>query len=178
MIRALFFGVLALLFAAASAVPTVEQGQDIIGDIINALGIGFVSGINITITLESLETNLISVDVAIKNPLPLELTIKEISSSAGFNNTPLANFDHTFPSPGLVVGPLATKNSGSISNVLVIPGVQDALGIVPFGVLDLSNTNAKIQAATIGGFLGFPLELDGLNQDNVPTNYNLELTSS
>ena len=79
MIRALFFGVLALLFAAASAVPTVEQEQDIIGDVINALGIGFVSGINITITvsvinmkihnyyslttelqqLESLETNLI-----------------------------------------------------------------------------------------------------------------------
>ena len=82
---------------------------------------------------------------SVKNPLPLELTIKEISSSAGLNNTPLANFDHTFPSPGLVVGPLATKNSGSISNVLVIPGVQDALGIVPFGVLDLSNTNAKIQ---------------------------------
>jgi len=80
MIRDLFFGVLALLFAAASAVPTVEQGQDIIGDVINALGIGFVSGINITITVsvinmkihnyyslttelqqqpESLETNLI-----------------------------------------------------------------------------------------------------------------------
>jgi len=51
MIRALFFGVLALLFAAASAVPTAEQGQDIIGDVINALGIGFVSGINITITV-------------------------------------------------------------------------------------------------------------------------------
>jgi len=51
MIRALFFGVFALLSATVFAVPTADQGQISIGDIANLLGLGFVSGININITV-------------------------------------------------------------------------------------------------------------------------------
>lgn len=128
-------------------------------------------------------------EIPVSNPLPIELTIKSISSSAGLNGTELATFSHTFSSPGLVVGPLGSRNSGIIPNVLVTEGVENSLDIVPFGVLDLSNINANIQwafnsdnllgqcscyenrALTIGGNLGFPLELDGLRQDNVPTKW-------
>jgi len=84
-------------------------------------------------------------EIPVSNPLPLELTIKSISSSAGLNGTEVATFDHTFSSPGLVIGPLASRNSGPIPNVLVTQGVENSLGIVPFGVLDLSNTNARVQ---------------------------------
>jgi hypothetical protein len=77
--------------------------------------------------------------------LPIELTVKTISSTAGLNGTELASFQHTFPEPGLIVGPLATKNSGAINNVLVVGGVVNSLDIVPFGVLDLSNTDAQVQ---------------------------------
>lgn len=105
------------------------------------------------------------------------------------NGTEYANFQHTFPSPGLVVPPLGTKNSGRIGNVLVTKGVEAALDIIPFGVLDLLDTDADIQlvtlpidihqygcltsyflrAATILGHLGFPVALDNLKQDGVPT---------
>jgi len=128
-------------------------------------------------------------EIPVSNPLPIELTIKTISSTAGLNGTELATFSHTFSSPGLVVSPLGSRNSGIIPNVLVTNGVANSLDIVPFGVLDLSNINADVQwafnsvnlldqcscyenrALTIEGFLGFPLELDGLKQDNVPTKW-------
>ncbi|KAJ3576095.1 hypothetical protein NP233_g667 [Leucocoprinus birnbaumii] len=176
MAQAFFFSIFALLFTAVFAVPTVEPRQFSAGDIINALGIGLVTDIHAFITLDSLTTNLISINFDVKNPLPIELTIKSISSSAGLNNTEFARFDHTFPSPGLIVGPLATKNSGTIDNVLVTQGVENSLDIIPLGVLDLLSTDANVQAATIAGHLGFPVPLDGLKQDNVPTTYNLTLS--
>jgi len=51
MTRALFFGVFALLSAVVFAVPTADQEQISIGDIVNALGLGFVKSININITV-------------------------------------------------------------------------------------------------------------------------------
>ncbi|KAF9447548.1 hypothetical protein P691DRAFT_731318 [Macrolepiota fuliginosa MF-IS2] len=178
MARAFFLAVIALFLATVLAVPNPNEPRQLnAGDIINALGIGLVKDINVIITLDSLVTNLISINFDVKNPLPIELTIKKISSTSGLNGTDLASFQHTFPAPGLIVPPLGTKNSGTIDNVLVTEGVEAALNIVPFGVLDLSNTDADVQAATIDGFLGFPVPLDGLKQDNVPTVYDLSLTT-
>ncbi|KXN85775.1 hypothetical protein AN958_10958 [Leucoagaricus sp. SymC.cos] len=175
MARAIFFTIFALLLATVLAVPAqIEPRQFSPGDIINALGIGLVTDIHAFITLESLTNNLISINFDVKNPLPIELTIKKISSSAGLNKTEFARFEHTFPSPGLIVGPLATKNSGNIDNVLVTQGVANSLDIIPFGVLDLLSTDADVQAATIAGHLGFPVALDGLMQDGVPTTFVLQ----
>jgi hypothetical protein len=72
------------------------------------------------------------------------LTIKKLSSSAGLNGTEFATFNHTFPSPGLVVPLLGTKNSGTIDNVFLPQGVKASLAIVPVGLLDL-NSDASIK---------------------------------
>jgi len=143
--------------------------------IINALGVGLVKDINAFITLESLETNEISINFDVKNPLPIELTLDSVSAEAGLNGTIFATFSHTFPPPGLVVGPLATKNSGTIDNVSLPQGAEASLVIVPFGVLNLPNTNANIRAFSIAGIGGVPIPLNGLAQINVPTNYTLDL---
>lgn len=79
-----------------------------------------------------------------KNPLPFELTLDSVSSQAGLNGTVFATFTHTFAKPGLVVPPLATRNSGTIDNVLLTQGATASLAIIPFGVLDLDN-NAQVR---------------------------------
>ncbi|KJA28381.1 hypothetical protein HYPSUDRAFT_33747 [Hypholoma sublateritium FD-334 SS-4] len=165
------------LLAFAAAVPAEIDGRSSalnVAQIINLLGIGLVTKIDAFITLESLETNLISIDFDVKNPLPIELTLDSVSSQAGLNGTVFATFTHTFPKPGLVVPPLGTKNSGTIDNVLLTQGATASLDIIPFGILDL-NTDANIRAATIFGQLGIPIPLDGLTQSSVPTNYTLVL---
>ncbi|EKM84298.1 hypothetical protein AGABI1DRAFT_110844 [Agaricus bisporus var. burnettii JB137-S8] len=177
MARAFFSSVLVFLFAVVCAVPTqIDTRQLNPADIINALGVGLVSKIHTIITLESLTTNLVSIDFDVKNPLPVELTIKEISSSAGLNGTVYARFNHTFPAPGLVVPLLGTKNSGRIDNVLLPLGAVASLEIIPVGFLDLLDTDAKIKAATIFGHLGIPLELEGLKQEEVPATYDLSIS--
>ncbi|KAF9479401.1 hypothetical protein BDN70DRAFT_878778 [Pholiota conissans] len=167
----------ASLLSCAVALPTEIDGRATnlgVADIINALGIGLVTKIDAFITLESLETNLISIDFDVKNPLPIELTLDSVTSQAGLNGTVFATFTHTFPKPGLVVPPLATRNSGTIDNVLLTQGADASLSIIPFGVLDLAN-NAAVRAFTIGGALGIPIPLNGLKQSSVPTNYTLVL---
>ncbi|KAH9486120.1 hypothetical protein JR316_0000184 [Psilocybe cubensis] len=162
----------ALVAGAASASPAAPATDLGIADIINLLNIGLVKDINAFVTLESLTTNVISV---VKNPLPIELTLDSVSAVAGLNGTIFATFTHTFPKPGLVVPPLATKNSGLINNVQLPQGGEASLSIIPFGILDLPDTNANVRAATIGGALGIPIALTGLKQTAVPTNYTLEL---
>jgi len=76
MTRALFFGVFALLSAAVFGVPTADQEQISIGDIVNALGLGFVESININITVSMIhpKTTLIAALPQTYNsfpPLPL-----------------------------------------------------------------------------------------------------------
>ncbi|KAF8971797.1 hypothetical protein BDZ97DRAFT_1146098 [Flammula alnicola] len=166
------------LLAAASVLPAEIDIRAVnlgIADIINALGIGLVTEIHAVITLDSLVTNLISVDFDVKNPLPIELTLDSVNAQAGVNGTVFATFNHTFPTPGLVVPPLSTVNSGTIDNVLLTQGAIASLAIIPLGVLDL-NTNAQVRAFTINGALGIPIPLDGLKQSSVPTNYDLSLT--
>ncbi|KAJ3576088.1 hypothetical protein NP233_g668 [Leucocoprinus birnbaumii] len=178
MARAFFCVFVAFLYTCVFAAPaskaTSIEGFSI-GEIINLLGIGLVTGIHVNITLDSLTTNLVSIDFDVKNPLPFELTIDSISSSAGVNSTQYAAFDYTFDS-GLVVPPLGTKNSGVIDNVLLTQGALASLDIIPLGYLDLLDTDANIRAATILGHLGIPIPLDGLKQKTVPTTYDLVLS--
>ncbi|KAF8971796.1 hypothetical protein BDZ97DRAFT_1753044 [Flammula alnicola] len=173
-----FFAVVGSLLASVSATPVEMESRGSllnIAEIINALGIGLVKDINAFITLASLETNLISVNFDVKNPLPFELTLDSVSAVAGLNGTIFATFNHTFAKPGLVVPPLGTKNSGTIDNVFLPQGALASLDIIPFGILDLPNTDAKVRALTINGALGIPIDLNGLEQKSVPTNYTLVL---
>jgi len=176
-IRNVLLAASSLAVASATAIPSVEsRAADLsVGDIVNALGIGFVKDINAFVTLESLTTNVITVNFDVKNPLPIELTLDSVSATAGLNGTIFATFSHTFPSPGLVVPPLGTKNSGTIPNVQLPQGAEASLAIIPFGILDLPNTDANVRAASILGFGGIPIPLNGLKQTAVPTNYTLEL---
>jgi len=180
--RTIAFTLLSFLLFNVAGVPTapvsdssVSLGGLTIGEIINLLGVGLVGTINTEITLESLEDNLVSINFTVKNPLIIELTIDSITSTAGLNGTVFATFNHTFATP-LVVPILGSANSGTINNVFLPQGAEATLNIVPFGVLDLLDTNANVRAGTIFGLGGVPIAIDGLVQDNVPTTYTLELT--
>ncbi|KIK68584.1 hypothetical protein GYMLUDRAFT_36042 [Collybiopsis luxurians FD-317 M1] len=178
--RTLAFTILSYLIlqVAGLSVPASDSSADLggltIGEIINLLGIGLVQSINATLTLDSLTTNLISINFIVKNPLPIELTIDQVSSTAGVNNTVYASFDHTFDPP-VVVPILGTANSGTIDNVLLVQGAEASLGIIPLGELDLLNTNVNVRAGTIFGFGGIPISIDGLKQSDVPVTYNLDI---
>ncbi|KAG6856764.1 hypothetical protein H0H87_000942 [Tephrocybe sp. NHM501043] len=175
LILASALALLPFLFAAAAPAAEVTIGGLTVGAIINAIGIGIVTDINAIITLDSLTTNVISVNFDAKNPLPFELSIDRVVSSAGLNGTVYATFDHTFSTP-FVIPILGTKNSGTFGNVQLTQGIDASLAIIPEAKLDLSNTNVFVRAASIGGKLGFPLEIDGLKQTDVPTTYNLDLS--
>ncbi|KAG6864809.1 hypothetical protein C0991_007032 [Blastosporella zonata] len=135
---------LPFLFVAAAPASDATIGGLTIGAIINAIGIGIVTDINAFITLDSLTTNIISVNFDAKNPLPLELTIDRVVSSAGLNGTVFATFDQTFAKP-VVVPILGTKNSGTFGNVLLTQGAIASLDIIPAGELDLINTNVFVR---------------------------------
>ncbi|KAF8167269.1 hypothetical protein B0H34DRAFT_8958 [Crassisporium funariophilum] len=170
---ALFCAVFSSSLVTVLGVPAANPFSP--AQIINALGVGLVTDINAFITLDSLTTNIISVNFNVKNPLPIELTLDSVTASAGLNGTTFATFTHTFAKPGLVVSPLGTRNSGAVNNVLLTQGAENSLAIIPFGILDLTS-NANVRGATIGGFLGIPVALDGLKQTAVPTNYTLDLS--
>lgn len=85
-----------------------------------------------------------SVNFTVKNPLILELTLESVSSSAGLNGTVFATFNHTF-NPPVVVPILGTANSGEIDNVLLVQGATATLSIIPFGVLNLMDTNIAVR---------------------------------
>ncbi|KAF4612014.1 hypothetical protein D9613_004322 [Agrocybe pediades] len=173
-IGALFFAFFAFLVSFVAAVPAAIENRDLIGDVVNLLGVGFVESINAYITIDSLTTNLISIDFDIKNLLLVELTITRVVSSAGVNGTEYAKFDHTFEKP-VVVGPLKTVNSGNVPDVLLTQGAIASLDIIPLKKLDLLSTDVYVRAATIKGKLGIPISLKGLKQKDVPTEYTLQL---
>ncbi|KAJ6564192.1 hypothetical protein B0H19DRAFT_1258670 [Mycena capillaripes] len=171
-----------LLFALASAVligavpsaKTVES-RDLLGEIIDALGIGLVTQIGVTIPLTALSDNLVSIAFEAQNPLLFELTIDNVSTSAGLNGTVYASFNHKFTRP-VVVPPLHQANSGNITNVLLTQGIDQSLSIIPFGVLDLLNVDVNVRAGSIFGIGGVPLLISGLHQTSVPTTYTLALS--
>ncbi|KAJ7079435.1 hypothetical protein B0H15DRAFT_858732 [Mycena belliarum] len=166
------FGLLAALLVCAS--PATPAPENLLGDVIDALGIGLVTSISVIITLESLTTNLVTISFGVQNPLPFELTIDKITTSAGLNGTEFASFAHTFATP-VVVPPFGGASSGNISNVLLTQGADASLAIIPFGVLDLLNVDADVRALSISGHGGIPLAIDGLHQSSVPTKYTLSL---
>ncbi|KAG5643299.1 hypothetical protein DXG03_001226 [Asterophora parasitica] len=166
-----------LFFLCAGAVPSPAPAAEpstiggvVIGEIINLLKIGLVEKINAIITLDSLETNLISVNfdgafpviptspfpnafprkpvltpaLTAKNPLIIELTIDRVVSSAGLNGTVYATFDQKFTKP-VVVPILGSKNSGTFGNVKLTKGVEASLDIIPYGVLDLIKTDIYVR---------------------------------
>ncbi|KAJ7871142.1 hypothetical protein B0H14DRAFT_2724603 [Mycena olivaceomarginata] len=77
------------LFVGLLAARSLEPAN-LLGEIIDALGIGLVTQINASIT----------------NPLIFELTLDSVSSTAGINGTVYATFNHTFATP--VVGAIAS----------------------------------------------------------------------
>ncbi|KAH7101303.1 hypothetical protein BKA62DRAFT_830342 [Auriculariales sp. MPI-PUGE-AT-0066] len=165
---------------AAPTVSTTSEAQLKaanlgLGDILNLLGVGFVTKVNTFITLATLDNNLVSLNFDVKNPLPIELTIDSISSKASVNGTVYVDFTHTF-TPPLIVPILGTANSGNITNVLLVQGAIPSLDIIPLGYVDLPDTDAKVRAATILGHLGIPIELDNLKQTNVTATYTLDLS--
>lgn len=79
-----------------------------------------------------------------KNPLPFELSIDRVVSSAGLNGTVFAAFDHTFSTP-FVIKSLHTANSGIFGNVSLPQGALASLSIIPVGALDLLNTDVFVR---------------------------------
>ncbi|KAF7302828.1 hypothetical protein MKEN_01244800 [Mycena kentingensis (nom. inval.)] len=176
-----FLSLIAAAVAVVSATPVeptaaiLPTASNLLGEIINALGVGLVTHINATITLETLTTNLLSIEFTAQNPLIFELTIDRVNSTAGINGTVYATFDHSFDTP-VVVPSLGTAKSGSIPNVLLTQGAIASLDIIPLGYQDLINVDVWVRALTINGKLGIPLLISGLSQTNVSTEYNLELS--
>ncbi|KAG7100150.1 hypothetical protein E1B28_001929 [Marasmius oreades] len=164
--------------ALAIASPAESQSADLgglsIGDIINALQIGFIQNITTFITLDTLSNNIASSQFRVKNPLIIELTIDSTSAKAGLNGTTYAEFTHTFK-PALVVPVLRSVDSPTIGNVDLVQGATASLDIIPFGVLDLQNVDINIRAGTLFGLGGIPIPITGLKQSNVPAAYDLEL---
>ncbi|KAJ7117079.1 hypothetical protein C8R44DRAFT_983351 [Mycena epipterygia] len=176
-LQSLLFGLLAALLVSAVPAPDALEKRDLLGEIIDALGIGLVTHIDVTLTLETLEDNLVTIDFEAQNPLLFELTLDSVSTQAGLNGTVFASFEHNFPKP-VIVRPLGQANSGNITNVLLTQGATASLAIIPFGVLDLINVDVNVRALTIDGIGGVPLLISGLHQTSVPTTYDLDLTES
>ncbi|PPQ89361.1 hypothetical protein CVT25_003201, partial [Psilocybe cyanescens] len=101
-----FFGYLLLCVCAS---PTKTERQDLIGDVINAVGLGLVTKINAYITaIFSRDFSLTSAS----RSLSFELTFERVVSKAGVNRTVYASFDHTFATPVVVGGPQTVICSG------------------------------------------------------------------
>ncbi|KAG5646292.1 hypothetical protein DXG03_003889 [Asterophora parasitica] len=129
----------------------------------------FITHITVTITLETLENDLVTVNFDVHNPLDTELALEFVQSDAGVNGLTYAAFGQGFPS--FVVPAGATVNSGDIPNVLLTQGAIPSLDIIPLQYLDVS------AAATVrvGGKGGYEVPWLKLSQEKVPTEYNLVL---
>ncbi|KAF8160985.1 hypothetical protein B0H34DRAFT_699004 [Crassisporium funariophilum] len=131
----------------------------------------FITQITVTITLDSLVTNLVSVDFTVQNPLDADLVLEFVQSDAGVNGEIFAQFSQPFSS--FIVPPGQSVHSGMFDNVLLTQGAIASLEIIPLGVLDVS------AAATVRvGQGGYQIPFLKLEQKNVPTTYNLALSLS
>ncbi|KAK6969002.1 hypothetical protein R3P38DRAFT_3505821 [Favolaschia claudopus] len=161
--------VLSVLFAVLLATATpAPASRDLLGDVINALQVGWVTHIDVAITVGTLANDLVSIVLDVQNPLILELTVDSISVSAGVDDAVVTSFAHTFATP-LVIPPLGTATSENIADVLLIDGITAFLDIVPLGVLDLLNIDVNVRVGSILGIGGIPLPITGLHQTGVAT---------
>ncbi|KAH8824555.1 hypothetical protein DL96DRAFT_1818254 [Flagelloscypha sp. PMI_526] len=159
-----------ILFLVASAAPaTVDEraAQDVIDDVLNFFKSGFVTQINTEITLDSLVTDLVSINFDVKNDLPFELTIDRVVSKAGVEGTVYVEFDRTFPNP-VVVPPSSRANSGWVPDVLFTQGALASLFLINLQYLDLIESDVYVRALTNNGTLGTPIPITGLTQEHVP----------
>jgi len=128
-----------------------------------------ISHIHVTISLESLTTNLVSVDFDVMNPLDADMVIEFVQSEGSVEGKVYAFFGQKFE--GLVVPGGQTANSGVFDNVLLVQGALASLDIIPLGVMDIS-------AATtirIGGEDGYQIPWLEFKQTNVPVSYDLNI---
>ncbi|KAG6908393.1 hypothetical protein DXG01_004822 [Tephrocybe rancida] len=129
----------------------------------------FITQVFATVSLASLDNNMISVNFDVHNPLDAELVLEFVQSDSGVEGLTYASFGHAFES--FVVPPGQTVNSGNFGNVFLTQGAVAALAIIPLGVLD-------IFAATtlrVGGKDGYQVPWLKLEQSNVPTTYTFVL---
>ncbi|KAK0500964.1 hypothetical protein EDD18DRAFT_1348401 [Armillaria luteobubalina] len=129
---------------------------------------GVVSHFGVTLTLDSLVTNLANLSFTASNPLIVEITLDRVAVSAGVGGVEYISFDHTFETP-VIVPLLGTADSGVIENVALTQGGLATLNIVPDGFLDILNLDLSLREATIGGILGIPVNDTGLTATDIST---------
>ncbi|KAH9934026.1 uncharacterized protein BXZ73DRAFT_100865 [Epithele typhae] len=146
----------------ASALEGVEIDTSITG--LSAPPI--VTHINAFITLDTLVTNLITIDFDIANPLDTDMEITALQVDSGLDGVTYAQFSASFDS--FVIPAHSTANSGTVQNVLLTKGAIASLGIIPVGKLDVfSAATAKIGPYTLPWLQ--------LTVPGVPTDYHLDL---
>ncbi|KAK1218918.1 hypothetical protein PQX77_018360 [Marasmius sp. AFHP31] len=146
------------------ALSNVQLGAPLAG-----LGQQLIQHVHVIITLESLVTDLVSIDFDIQNPLDADLQIMFLQSDGGVEGETYAHFEHAFDG-GFVVPAHSTVNSGKIDNVLLTKGAIASLDIIPLGYLDL------FAASTVRiGVGGYEVPWLHLEQAHVPTSYDLDL---
>ncbi|KAK0220321.1 hypothetical protein IW262DRAFT_1461587 [Armillaria fumosa] len=126
-----------------------------------------VSGITVTMTLDSLVTNLATVSFNVSNSQLVEISLDRVAMSAGVDGTEYLSFDHTFEDP-LVVPILGTADSGDIADVQLTQGGLGTLPILSSKSLDLLNLDVDMRVATINGKLGITSNETGLTESDVP----------
>ena len=152
----------------ASLVPALEGAQ--ISTNLKGLNVpAFLTHINAYITLDTLITNMITIDFDIANPLDTDMEITFLQVDSGVNGETYAHFDQAFEN--FVIPAHSTRNSGTVKNVLLTKGALASLAIIPLGKLDVFN------AATVkmGPYTIPWLHLTTLD---VKTDYQLSLSIS
>ncbi len=127
-----------------------------------------ITHIHVIITLETLVTNIVTIDFDVFNPFDTPITIAFVQSDASVEGTVYAFFSE--PIESFTIGPGETVNSGPVGNVLLVQGALASLGIIPLGYLDVATANTIM----IDG--GYEIPWLKLQQDRVPTSYDLNLS--
>jgi len=155
----------------SSPIPSLDPGLAQLQLTTSLTGLNhptLITHVTVTITLDTLITNLVSVNFDLHNPLDADLVIEFVQSDSGVNGITYAQFGQPFTS--FIVPPGQTVNSGNIPNVLLTQGAFPSLDIIPLGYLDISARNT-IRV----GKGGYQIPWLPLEQKGVPTTYNLAL---
>ncbi|KAJ7928639.1 hypothetical protein B0H13DRAFT_1968281 [Mycena leptocephala] len=127
-----------------------------------------ITHVNVFITLDSLVTNIVSINFDMQNPLDTDLVVEFVQSNSGEFNETFAFFAE--PIENFVIPAHGTANSGTINNVLLTQGAIASLAIIPDEKLDIQ------AAATVQvGQGGYTIPWLQLVQFSVPTTYTLDL---
>ncbi|KAJ3567055.1 hypothetical protein NP233_g6616 [Leucocoprinus birnbaumii] len=129
-----------------------------------------ITHVHVVISLDSLTTNLVSVDFDVHNPLDADMVIEFVQSNGGVDGTTYAFFRQAFDNFVIPAG--QTVNSGLFDNVLLTQGALASLDIIPLGILDIDAANT----VRIGGKGGYEIPWLQLSQKSVPTSYDLVLS--